>query len=658
MVFRQTLEFGFINFDDDVYVYDNPFLALGPTPAGIAWAFTSTQAGNWHPVTWLSFLVDYQLFGREPWGYHLGNVLLHVATAVALFLVLRHMTGDLWPSAFAAALFAVHPLRAESVAWISERKDVLSGLFFMLTLAAYVRYAQCTTAALGRAPCTGRYLAVMLLFALGLMAKPMLVTLPFVLLLLDYWPLQRAVQGGQSHFHNGQPLSKGNAFCAAKIGMVPWNRLLEKLPLFVLSAASCAITPLAQSAAYVKLDQLPLGVRLENAAVAYATYLVQFFYPAGLAAYYPHAEGDLPLWRVAAAAAVLIALTVGALAARRRHPWLLVGWLWYLGMLVPVIGIVQVGGQATADRYTYLPQIGLAIALTWEAKHWAAGKPVRVWACGIVATLAVAVLMGCAWRQTSYWRDSETLWRRTLDCTRRNALAHLHLGAELQRQGRAAEAVEEFQNALALAPDHPMTLNNLGLALLDLGQLDEAVAHLRRAVERNPRWPEARLNLGNALAAQKLWDRAAAEYQAALDVRPGYAKARYNLGVVLYESGRAKEALAQWEEMLRADPNDAAALTRTAWTLAAAPDDAIRNGAKAVESAQRAVRLTGGVDPVAVDALAAAYAESGRFPEALQAARLALQLAKEQHNASLAEAVAERIAGYESGRPARDPAGQ
>ena len=351
MVFGQTVRHEFINCDDDQYVYENPQVARGFTAQGIVWAFTHFHSANWHPLTWLSHMLDCQLYGlNHPGGHHLTNVLLHAASAILLFLVLRQMTGDLWPSAFVAALFAIHPLHVESVAWVAERKDVLSGLFFMLTLAAYVGYARRPFSLL-------RYLLVTVLFALGLMAKPMLVTLPFVLLLLDYWPLGR--------IGAAVPQSPQQARLPRQSSLALRRVLLEKLPWLVLTAASCVVTRFAQQTALVSTERLPLPSRIANALVSYVAYLGQFFYPVGLAVLYPYPQSTLPIWKIVGALLLLVGISLAVLACRRKCPYLLVGWLWYLGMLVPVIGLVQVGDQSMADRYTYLTQIGLYIALAW-----------------------------------------------------------------------------------------------------------------------------------------------------------------------------------------------------------------------------------------------------------------------------------------------------
>ena len=361
-----------------------------------------------------------------------------------------------------AAVFALHPLRAESVAWVSERKDVLSGLFFVLTLGAYVGYVRRPFSWL-------RYLLVVLLFVLGLMAKPMLVTLPLVLLLLDYWPLERLALG--------------------------WRLVVEKLPLLALSAASCVATSIAQREAIAPLEFIPFTERLANAFVAYAAYVKQLFYPVGLAVLYPHQGDRLPVWQIAGSMLVLACISLAVLTWRRKCPYLLMGWLWYLGMLVPVIGFVQVGMQSMADRYTYLPQIGLVIAVAWGAEHVSRSWPHRTWLLAAASTLLVAALMGCAWQQTSYWCNGESLWRHAIDCTLPNAIAQNNLGGVLARSGRFDEAMTHYQKAVDIKPDYAEVYNNFGAILGKDGRFDEAIADFNKALELKPDYPDARDNL-------------------------------------------------------------------------------------------------------------------------------------------------------------------
>jgi tetratricopeptide (TPR) repeat protein len=521
-VFGQTLFHEFVNYDDDEYVYNNPVVAQGLTFKGIVWAF-SCHVDNWHPLTWLSHMLDCQLYGLNPAGHHLTNVLLHIATVIALFLVLRQMTGVLWRSAFVAAVFAIHPLRVESVAWVAERKDVLSGLLFMLTIGAYVRYAR-------RPWSPVRYGLVVLLFAMGLMCKPMLVTLPLVLLLLDYWPLQR---------EEPRKLS----------GLV-----LEKLPLLALSAAGCVVTLLAQTGAIQSTGSFSLPLRLGNALVASMIYPGQMVYPAGLAALYPFPRHGVPAWESALAGTLLAGISVVAWGQWRKRPWLLIGWVWYLVMLLPVVGIIQVGNQAHADRYTYLPQIGIYVAVTWMAAEWGAKWQVERATFGVLMTGVLAVLMVCAWKQTAYWQDSETLWARALACTKGNNIAHFNLGVALGQKGRVEEAIAQYQEALQIAPHDAEAHNNLGMALFQKGNVDEAITHLQKAAQIQPGLAKAHYNLGVALCQKGRVEEAIVEYQNALQIKPDYAEAHNNLGHVLLQEGRVDEAIAHLQKALQIRP--------------------------------------------------------------------------------------------------------
>jgi tetratricopeptide (TPR) repeat protein len=469
-------------------------------------------------------MLDCQLYGLHPGGHHLTNVLLHTATVIALFLVLRQMSGALWRSAFVAAVFAIHPLRVESVAWVAERKDVLSGLFFMLTIGAYVRYAR-------RPWSAPRYGLVVLLFAMGLMCKPMLVTLPVVLLLLDYWPLQRAGPGKLS-------------------GLV-----LEKLPLLALSAAGCVVTLLAQTRAIQPAALVSLPLRLGNALAACMVYLGQMVWPAGLALYYPYPHNGLPAWEMGLAGTLLAGLSAVALVRRRRQPWLLVGWLWYLVMLLPTLGVIQVGDQAHADRYTYLPQIGIYVAVTWSAAEWRAGRAVLG---GLMAGL-LAVLLFCAWQQTAHWKNSETLWNHTLACTADNELALCNLGTALFEKGRADEAIARYQQALQINPNRVEPQFCLANTLLQKGRVDEAIHHFIHALRINPDYAQAHNGLGSALLRKGRVEEAAGHFQKALQINPGFAQAHCNLAAILLKKGRVDDAIAHYQRALQINPDDAQA---------------------------------------------------------------------------------------------------
>ncbi len=433
IVFAQALRFDFVNFDDKAYLYQNDYVRKGLSWQGFAWAFGSFYQFNWHPLTWLSHMADYQAYPVWPGGHHLTSVLLHAATVLLLFTVLLRMTGERWPSAGVAALFAIHPLHVESVAWVAERKDVLSGFFFVLTIAAYASYV--------RRQSRIRYALVVLCLALGLLAKPMLVTLPFVLLLLDYWPLRR--------FGNDSP-----APSAAEI--VPYTvsfrqAVVEKVPFLILAAASCIVTWLAQRGAIKPLDHFPFMDRVANAISSYGGYLLQSIWPTGLAAQYPY-DSNQPIWKVATSLGLIAAISVAAIVWRRRFPYLLVGWLWFLGMLVPVIGLVQVGDQSRADRYMYLPLIGPALALAWGIADFARTSARRR-LCGAASAVALAALTVAAWRQADFWHDSEALWTRALSCTSGNWMALNNLGTLCMNTNRTDQAVVYFEAALEVRPN-------------------------------------------------------------------------------------------------------------------------------------------------------------------------------------------------------------
>jgi Flp pilus assembly protein TadD len=519
----------FTNYDDPDYVTSNPHVRAGLTTAGVQWAVTAVAAANWHPLTWISHMLDVTAFGLAAGPHHLSSVACHALATVLLFLVLFRITGrdraSLYRSAVVAALFAIHPLHVESVAWISERKDVLSTVFWMLTLLAYSRYVA--------RPSPGRYALVLAGLAMGLAAKPMLVTLPFVLLLLDVWPLRRWTADAR----------------------VRRNLIVEKLPLIALAAASSAVTIVAQHSAGAVRDTaaIALGDRLANAVVSYWTYLAKTIWPTNLAAFYPYS--DVPLVVVLLGAAGLLAISAAAFRLRFRAPYFFVGWFWYLGTLVPVIGLVQVGNQAMADRYSYVPLIGIFIAAAWGAseltKKWRAARVVLP----AVAAAVVVVLVPLTHAQAATWRDSETLWRHALAVTDDNYFAHGGLGAAMLSRGDDAGAESEFRAALRIRPNLADVQNDLGSLLAGRGRVDEALQHFRQAVELDARFAEARHNLGMALWQRGRPADAIAEFTASLRINPDLPRTHNDLGRVLATSGRVADAIPHFLEAVRLAPD-------------------------------------------------------------------------------------------------------
>ena len=583
LVFGQTFRHGFVNYDDDQYVYDNPQVAQGLTLRGIAWAFATSYSAYWHPLTWLSHMLDCQLWGLNAGGHHLTNVIIHAANAMLLFMVLRRMmglrseasppqaglcpdkgvgaaappAGVLWPSAFVAAMFAIHPLDVESVAWVTQRKNVLSTFFWLLTMWAYTRYAQCVTSDACQMTGPGKAIRVppmsrvtcypslfyglaLIFFALGLMSKPMLVTLPFVLLLLDYWPLGR-VTGG-------------------KWQVTSLRLVVEKLPFLLVAVASSVVTYLGQKSegAVMTFEQIPLGVRLEKVPVNYVTFLRNIIWPEGLAIPYPYASA-FPVLLVVLCTLLLAGVTVLVLWAARTKSYAAVGWFWFLGTLVPVIGLVQVGNTPVADRFTYVPQIGLYLAVAWAIRDLTVSWRHRRQALVMVVAMVIAALMVCAWKQTSYWRNSESLWAHTLACTSDNFIGCNNLGNALLQKGDVDEAIVRFQQALQIKPDFAEAHSNLGNALFQKGKVDEAIAHCQRALQIKPESPEAHNNLGNALLKMGHVDEAIAHYQTALQIKPDSAEARNNLGSALLQKGDVGEAIAQYQQALQIKPDFAEA---------------------------------------------------------------------------------------------------
>ncbi len=548
LIDHKTDVYSFVNYDDGDYVFLNVHVHTGLTPVNVRWAFTTTHASNWHPLTWLSLQLDAQLYGLKPWGYHLTNLLLHLANVLLLYVVLRTMTGAAWPSGLAAALFAVHPLHVESVAWVTERKDVLSTCFGLLSLLAYRFYV-------GR-PNLLRYLPVVLAFGLSLLAKPMLVTLPFVLLLLDYWPLGRLRPGGEIL---ADMKSRPTPPAAGPVS-VRWL-IAEKTPLLVLAAASCLVTVYAQRAGHAlqNLEHFPLETRATNAVVAYAVYLGKTLWPVHLAVFYPHPRQALPAWQVLGAVLLLAGITLLAVRTARRWPYLLVGWLWFLGTLVPVIGLVQVGAQALADRYMYVPLIGLFVAIAWALADVLRYR----WELrGVLFLLVGLVLAGCGVLtlvQLRSWRNSVTLWEHALQVTDDNYVAHNNLGVLLALDPRQANrALEQFDKAIQIKPDFVAALVNRAAELRKRGRLKEAEQDAREALKAQPEDAAAHNTLAVLLATQGEFAAAEREFQTALRLDPENAQAHVNFGMLLEHRGRYQEAADHYAEAARLRPGEPA----------------------------------------------------------------------------------------------------
>jgi len=707
-VFGQTAHFEFVNYDDPAYVYENARVASPLSCQGLAWAFSHLACSLYHPLTMISLMFDYQVHGLDAGGYHLTNVLLHAASAVLLFLIILQMTGALWRAAFVAAVFAIHPLRVESVAWVSERKDVLAAFFFILAIGSYLRYVR-------KPHSLGRYLTVAGFFLLALLSKPTAVTLPFVLLLLDYWPLGRFAPRNSTRASD-RPMDGPRYFG------IPRRLFLEKIPLLALAAAVCVVTFVAAGKAVASLGDVSMPVRIANAAVSCCIYLRQMVWPAWLAAFYPYPEQGRALWITVLAFLLLTLVSAGAFSLWRRRPWFFVGWFWYLGMLVPVIGLVQDGAFAHADRNTYLPQIGLYLLLTWAVADLAAAWRCRRVILGGLSAGILGALTYCAHAQTSWWRNSESLWNHTLSCTSANSFAHYSLGIALGQKGRGDAAIAQYRQALEINPDFVLARSNLGAAFDQQGDTDQAVAQYRMALAIQPDNAQIRVNLGNVLSEKGQfvqameqyhkalainpsyedahfnqgialfrkgdWEGAIAQYRAALDIRPEDAAAHNYLGMALAKAGRIDQAISSYREAMRINPRSAdacdnlaaalaqhgktkeaiefwhktlaikpdqiSALNNLAWPLATTLDASLRNGVEALALAEKASQLSGGRNPIVLHTLAAAYAETGRYGDASATARRALELAAVQKNGDLISTLRKEIKLYDADTPVRD----
>ena len=569
VIYWQVKDCDFVDYDDQLYVTENNYIQDGLTYKGIVWAFTTFHAGNWHPLTWLSHMLDCELYGLNPMGHHWTSLQIHLTNTLLLFFILQYMTGALWQSAFVAALFALHPLHVESVAWVSERKDVLSTFFGMLTILAYIRYVKKRN--------LFRYSLVFILLSLGLMAKPMLVTLPFVLLLLDFWPLKRIKL----------PLKQPTGFQASNLPAM----IREKIPLFATVAIFSILTIIAQQnvGALYPIEALPAKVRIANGLVSYASYIIKTVWPQNLAVFYPHPLGILSLWYVFWVSFAIVGVSFFSIRLFKQHPYLAVGWFWYLGTLIPVIGLIQVGAQSMADRYTYIPLIGLFIIVAWGMpdllKKWHSNKIILV----VFAIILISAFSARTYFQITHWKNSISLFKNAINVTGNNSESNNNIGIHLANAGRYEEAIYHYKEALKIKPNHVEALFNLGTALYDSGKTDEAILylnkalitnpdhayahnnlanilylrgkfeeailHYKEAIKSNPEYPAAYANLANLLRFQGKFDEALFYFNKALEINPRHADTHYNFGILLINQHKLKEAVVHFAEAIKINPD-------------------------------------------------------------------------------------------------------
>jgi tetratricopeptide (TPR) repeat protein len=646
----------FVNYDDNDYVTANPVVQKGLTVKGLAWAFGQLHGEKtyWHPLTWFSHMLDCQLFGLKAGAHHVINLFLHTLNVALLFLVLKRMTGWLWRGALVAAFWAVHPLQVDTVAWISERKNLLSTLFWLLSMGAYVRYAE--------KPKVSRYLLVLLGMALGLMCKPVLVTLPCALLLLDVWPLRRfrfarslGIERGTGNAERGMG---GPPSSACRIPISSFGRLItEKLLLLALAGVSSWITVHSHEGLNITQAStgLPLGLRFANAFVSYLRYLKKVFWPDDLAVLYPH-PGMWPGDTVLGSVLLLLLITGLVLWGTRCAPYLLVGWLWFIGVLVPSIGILQIGTQAMADRFVYQPLIGLLILIVWAAADWAGHWPARQ---KLMKAVAILALFGCVimtWRQIGFWKDSISLYQRAVAVTRNNYVMESNLAFTLHEAGRLDEAKAHALAAVQANPNHFPA--HLILALICEGQdhLDEAAVHYRKALSVKPGWLEAMKGYGSLLLRQGRLDDAYAQLAPLSKAVPSDYEVHLQLAVLLGTQKKTAEAIRHYREALRLYPDWPEALNNLAWLLATRPEAQFRDGAEAVRLAERACELTQRKKPVYVGTLAAAYAEAGRFDDAVKTAQQAIDVATSGGEKDLAETNTRLLELYRARKAYREEA--
>jgi tetratricopeptide (TPR) repeat protein len=639
LTFSEVRHFGFVSYDDPDYITGNRLVQQGVTREGLAWAFGQLHGSEtyWHPITWVTHMLDCQLFGVNGGPHHVVSLAFHAANVLLLFLLLRRATGAVWTSAMVAALFAVHPFQVESVGWVTERKNVVSTFFAILTLFAYVRYTE------ARKP--RWYAAALGCFVLALMSKPAVVTIPCVMILLDYWPLGRLKLFG--------PGPSGR-FTATKLKESA-PLFLEKVPFFLLSLATSALTIFAhrQLGMLEAHTKPPALLRFENTILSYFEYLRKVFWPVDLAAFYPFPKFISPE-EVAGAVIVLAALTVFALWNLKRRPYLAVGWLWFVGVLFPMSGIVAVGIQAMADRFMYVPLIGVLIMVCFGAREllskMASGRKIAT----VSAAVVLVACVGLSRAQVQSWKGDYELFERAREVTKDNYMAYTAVGGILLRQGKFDEAMSNFQTALVLEPNFPDIHLSLGYAMLYRGKFPEAAEEFQQALRLRPRYFEARSNLGVAYEYMGNAPAAIENFNEALQLNPNLTQAHLHLGNVLLTQGRFKEALQHFRKAVELEPNSVEALGRLSWLLATHADPTVRNGAEAVTLAQRACQLTKFEQAQILNALAAAYAESGKLDLATQTAQKALEIARSKQQANLIPMTESLLKLYQSGKPYRE----
>ncbi len=620
LIFWPAARNGFISYDDGDYVTENSHVQNGLNWPDVKWAFTTFHSANWHPLTWLSHELDCELFGVNPAAQHVVNILFNAANAVLLFVLLLRLTNSLWPSAFVAALFGWHPLHVESVAWISERKDVLSTFFALLTLLAYTKFAKENN--------RKQFWLAMIFFALGLMSKPMLVTLPFVMLLLDWWPLQR--------------LSKS---------MIQ-GLLIEKIPFFALTAASCVVTYIAQNQGAVKsLQAVPLGYRLENAPVALADYLLKTIWPSHLAVIYPM-PNFIPSISVVVSAAILIFITAAVWPARKSNPFLLTGWLWFLGTLVPVIGLVKVGDAAMADRYTYIPSIGLFIAIAFGAEKISKKIPSPKIIFSAAAILILGTCLALTERQLTFWHDDKSLFGHALQVTKNNADAEINYGAALEDEGNLTGALQHYREAARIAPKSVEAHNDLANLLDDSGHSDEALQEFQTALQLDPRSVATHNNYGTMLVELGRYDDAIQQYSLAIQLDTNDWHAPFLMGKALLKQGNDIGAISFLKKAVDLAPNNLSVLIFSSQVLATDQNNNARNGSAALSLAQRANAFDDN-NPAALDALAMANGELGKFDEAQMIASNALVAAQSLGATNKIPELEQRLELYKNHQPFR-----